>query len=111
VVAVKLQNSLRTGRAGDLAAMFNENVDLLIDSEGVHFDNISQNHAELILKSFFKRKPATDFNFIYQGSGGSSRYCSGLYKTANETYSVYVLMKRNQDQYLIQTLHFRREFK
>ncbi|WP_052354215.1 DUF4783 domain-containing protein [Flectobacillus major] len=105
----KLLTSLKQGHASELASMFNENVDLLIDTEQIDFSEISQTHAELILKSFFKRWPPQDFQLVHQGANSLSQYYTGVYKTNRGNYSVYILLKRNQDKFLVESIQFRKE--
>ena len=105
----KLLTSLKQGQASELASMFDENVDLLIDAEQIDFSEISQTHAEIILKSFFKRWPPQDFQLGHQGANSLSQYYRGLYKTNRGNYAVYILLKRNQDRFLVESIQFRKE--
>lgn len=106
----QLQLCLKQGQAGQLASLFDNNVDLLIDNEQVDFNDISNSQAEIILKSFFKRWPAQDFQVVYQGDQNGARYCTGLYKTPRGNYAVYVLMKRGgEGKFMIESLQFRKD--
>ncbi len=108
-VSSKIKNSLKAGNAKDLVNLFEKDVELLIDSENVEFSKISNTHAEQILKSFFKKRPPRDFQFMYQGTAASIRYSTGTYQSGSESYLVYILMKVSNGQYLIETLQFRKE--
>lgn len=108
-VTAKIKSSLKTGNAKELVNLFDKDVELLIDGEKVEFPKISNTHAEQILKSFFKKRPPRDFQFVYQGTAASIRYSTGTYQSTNESYLVYILMKATNGQYLIETLQFRKE--
>ena len=105
----KIKNSLKGGRAQELVTLFAKDVELVIDSEKVDFNKISTSHAEQILKSFFKKHPPLDFQFVYQGAGATVRYSTGTYLSGTDAYLVYILIKKSGSQYLIETLHFRKE--
>ena len=108
-VTAKIKSSLKTGNAKELVNLFDKDVELLIDGEKVEFPKIRNTHAEQILKSFFKKRPPRDFQFVYQGTAASIRYSTGTYQSTNESYLVYILMKATNGQYLIETLQFRKE--
>lgn len=108
IVNNKLQVSLRNGRAQELAMMFNDEVDLVIDSEDVDYSGIASNHAQLILKSFFMRNPPIDFQTVFRG--GAGRYYIGLLRTAKDTFNVSVVMKRAADgEFKIESIRFKME--
>ncbi len=118
-VASVVQRSLRTGSARQLAAYFDTTIELIIDTEAVEFQSVEAAHAELILKSFFRRHPPQRFQYVYQGMSDHQYYSSGNYQSGGQRFQVYVLMreKKGQDthsgvnqpqQYVINTLHFRK---
>lgn len=111
VLVNKLQSSLRYGRAEELALMFNNSVDLVIDSEDVDYTGITTSQAQLILKSFFKRNPPVDFQTIFQGdNGASTKYCTGFFKTAKDSFAVSVVMKKTSEgEFKIDSIRFKRE--
>ncbi|MFN8354648.1 MAG: DUF4783 domain-containing protein [Spirosomataceae bacterium] len=108
-VGIKIKNSLKGGYAKELVSLFDKDIELVIDSEKVEFNKISISHAEQILKAFFKKHPPRDFQFVYQGAGATVRYSTGTYFTGTEAYLVYILLKKSGNQYLIGTIHFRKE--
>ncbi len=105
----KLKSALKNGKANELVALFNKNVELVIDSEKVDFSKISTSQAEQILKAFFKKHPPHDFQFVYQSTGATMRYNTGTYLTGTDAYLVYILLKKAGNQYVVETLHFRKE--
>ncbi|GAB3776996.1 hypothetical protein GCM10028818_23430 [Spirosoma horti] len=102
--------SLRNGDASRLSARFAKTIELVIDAENVEFQALQATHAELILRSFFRKYPPHGFQFVYRGASDKLRYSTGTYATGGQVFSVYVLMRQTPDhQYAISALHFRKE--
>ena len=102
--------SLRSGDAGRLSARFAKTIELVIDTENIEFQAVQATHAELILRSFFRKYPPHGFQFVYRGSSDRLRYSTGTYETNGQVFAVYVLMRQTNDhQYAINALHFRKE--
>ena len=102
--------SLRSGDAGKLSARFAKTIELVIDTEKIEFSSVQAIHAELILRSFFRKYPPHNFQFIYKGTSDRLRYSTGTYETNGKNFSVYVLMHQIENQhYVINALHFRKE--
>jgi len=93
--------------AKKLAEYFNSTIDLEIgETDG----NYSKTQAEMIVRDFFKNSPLTSFTVNHQGSSNDgSKYFIGTYKTSNQEYRVYVLLKKQDDQHLIHQLQFEQE--
>lgn len=103
-----VSGSLRSGDASRLSAHFDKSIELIIDAENVEFQSLQATHAELILRSFFRKYPPNGFQFVYRGVANRLRYSTGTYVTGGQTFSVYVLMRQTANQqYVINTLHFR----
>ena len=114
-----VRQSLRTGSAQELAAHFDTNIELIIDTEAIEFPSVDATHAEIILKSFFRKHPPRRFQYVHQGTSEHQHYSTGTYQTNREKFQVYVVLKEATDsngqyaevgphQYLINTLHFRK---
>lgn len=104
--------SLRSGDAGRLSSRFAKTIELVIDTEKVDFQSLQATHAELILRSFFRKYPPHGFQFVHRGSSDRLHYSTGTYETSGQVFSVYVLMRQtNNHQYAINALHFRKEKK
>lgn len=104
-----IRSSFRSGSAQELAIHFDKQLELLIDSEAVDFQEVRAKHAELILSTFFKKHPPQDFQYVYQGGSAHLRYVTGLYKTGGSRFSVYVLMRQDaRHRFVINTLHLRK---
>lgn len=105
-----VQTSLITGNASQLSACFARSLELVIDTEQVDFPSLSPSHAELILRSFFRKYPPHGFRFVYRGASEHLHYRTGTYITDGQAFTVYVLMGRNAShQYVINSLHIRRQ--
>jgi hypothetical protein len=102
--------SMRSGDASRLSTGFARTIELVIDSEKVDFPAVQAEHAQLILRSFFRKYPPHSFQLTYQGSSDRLRYSTGTYESNGKQFSVYVLMRQtNKQQYIINSLHFRKE--
>ena len=102
--------ALKAGNSHDLARHFNNNIELIVESENVEFDKVSNTQAELILKNFFQKNPAKDFNYVHQGSSPEgAQYSTGTYQAHNGKYLVYIVLKQFGGKYMIDRIDFRRE--
>lgn len=110
-ISLPIKNAIKLGDAHALSAYFDQNLELVIDTENVDFNKINTTHAELILKSFFKKKPPHDFRYEYQGMTTSIRYCTGNYRSGKEQYWVYIIIKNKNTKPAIGSIHFKKENK
>ena len=109
-VSERIRGSIKTGNAHELASHFEKSMELVIDTERVSFRNVRNAQAELILKNFFKKFPPKDFKYVFQGTASKVRYCTATYQpAAGGNFQVYILMKITDKDYLINTLHFKKE--
>ena len=109
-IAEKIKGSIKSGNAHNLAVHFEKNLDLVIDAEHVEFRRVRDGQAELILKNFFKKYPPKDFKYGFQGTASKVRYCTATYQALNgNSCQVYILMRVTEKEYLINTLHFKKE--
>jgi hypothetical protein len=110
-ISTNIKNAIKSGDAVALATYFDQNLELVIDTEKVDYSKISTLQAKLILKSFFKKKPPIDFKYEYQGATASIQYCTGNYKCANEQYWVYIIIKNKKSGLSIGSIHFKKDEK
>lgn len=102
--------SLNSGNAYQLSAHFAKTIELVIDTENVEFSSVQATHAELILRSFFRKYPPHRFQFVYRGSSDRMRYSTGTYLTDGHSFAVYVLMRQASNRgFEINALHFRKD--
>jgi len=92
------------GNSHDLARHFNNTIQLILpDDEGRY----SRTQAELIVKEFFTKYPPKSFTLSHQGaSSDGSRYFIGVYKTENDSFQAYFLLKQVNGQELLHQLRF-----
>ncbi|MBC7891526.1 MAG: DUF4783 domain-containing protein [Sphingobacteriaceae bacterium] len=105
----RIRTALRQGNSHELAQLFSSRVELIIDSERINSSKVSSSQAEMILRAFFKKYPPADFQYVYQGTSSTIQYSTGTYRSGDDSYLVYILLKRGGDGYTIGTLHLRRE--
>jgi hypothetical protein len=86
-------SSIQNGNGTALAAFFNENVELVVDT---HDDVYSKSQAQQIVSEFFKANKPKQFNIIHQGGKDGARYAIGSLTTNTGTFRVYFLLK-NKD--------------
>jgi len=85
----------------------NNNVDVTIDG---NVDSYSKTQAEFALRDFFKNNPPSSFTIVHQGSSkGGLPYAIGQYLTNNETYRVWMRIKKTDGRYLIHEISFIKE--
>jgi hypothetical protein len=102
-----LRASLRAGSSKELVKNFNTMVELNFEGEK---SNYSRSQAELVLKEFFKEYPPTDFQYIHQGASKQGlTYVIGKYTFENGSFRVWILIKKFEDNYLVDSIDFSRE--
>ena len=109
-IAEKIKGSFKNGNAHSLADHFEKSLELVIDAERVDFRRVRDGQPELIMKTFFKTYPPKDFRYGFQGTASKVRYCTATYQTlSGSKFQVYILMRVTENDYLINTLHFKKE--
>ena len=92
--------SIQNGNDVSLAAFFNENVELVVES---HDDVYSKSQAQQIVAEFFKSNKPKQFSIIHQGGKEDARYAIGSLVTSTGTFRVYFLLKnKNNNSYIHQ---------
>lgn len=101
--------ALKSGSSKELAKFFNGNIELIIESESVDLDKVSDTQAELILRNFFQKYPAKDFSYGHQGASPEGlQYSTGTYETSNGSFLVYIVIKQFSGKYMIDRIDFRK---
>jgi len=96
----EIVTSIQNGNDVSLAAFFNENVELVVES---HDDVYSKSQAQQIVAEFFKSNKPKQFSIIHQGGKEDARYAIGNLVTATGTFRVYFLLKnKNSNSYIHQ---------
>ena len=96
---------LKTGNAKQVAAYFNETVELVIlDKENV----CSKDQGEMILSDFFKNNKPADFKITFQG-GTDSLYGIGKMQTSGANFRIYFMLKSFANKPLIVQLRIEKD--
>ena len=99
--------AIKSGSSKELAKYFGENVELHFDGDRSSY---SKSQAEFVLRDFFKKYPPVDFQYMHQGNSGEGlRYAIGKYVISNGSYRIWLLFKKNDDTYFVDTIDFTRE--
>lgn len=99
--------ALKAGSSKELVKNFNNMVELNFEGEK---SNYSRSQSELVMKEFFKKYPSTDFQYIHQGASKQGlTYVIGKYTFESGSFRVWVLIKKFDDNYLVDTINFSRE--
>ncbi len=100
--------AIRNGDTKELSAYLNNTVDISIfDDEKTY----SKSQAIKVLNDFFAKNPPSNFTEIHKGTsrGQDSHYCIGNLDTKNNSYRVYIYLKKHGNRYLIEELSFDEE--
>jgi hypothetical protein len=98
--------SFKAGNAAELAKFFHSNVELIIlENEDVY----SRSQAEQIIRKFFLEHKPVSFKVIHEGGSENSRYAIGRLKTEEQSYRVYILIKKQEESPLIHQLRIEEE--
>jgi hypothetical protein len=102
-----LRAALKAGSSKELVKNFNTTVELNFEGQK---SNYSRSQAELVLKEFFKKYPPTDFQYIHQGASKQGlTYVIGKYSFENGSFRVLILIKKFEENYLVDSIDFSRE--
>lgn len=105
-----ISTSFKIGNSELLASCLNKEIELIIDGDKIEFQHLPSLQAKNILNSFFKKNPPVSFNYVYQGNTNKElKYCIGSYRSKNQDFFVYMLIKKNKNQqFLINTIQLKR---
>ena len=99
--------AIKSGSSKELARYFGEFVELHFDGDRSSY---SKSQAEFVLRDFFKKYPPVDFQYVHQGNSGEGlKYAIGKYVISQGSYRIWLLFKKTNDTYYIDTIDFTRE--
>lgn len=99
--------AFREGDAAQLAVDFASSFDVILPGNEGTF---SKQQAEMILKDFFNKNRPKGFVINHQGtSNDGSRYAIGTYKTLNQNYRAYILLKSTGNKFQISQLQLEKD--
>lgn len=95
---------IRGGNVTGMAKYFDKSIDININNNQASY---SSSQAEIILKDFFSKNVVKEFNVAQGGNTGtSSQYAIGDLHTSTGLYQLYVVIKMNDNKFLIKQLRF-----
>lgn len=106
-VITQVKETIKAGSAKELSKFLNQTIDVTIDDK---MQSYSKAQAEFVLRDFFKQHPPNEFDIIHQGSSrGGQPFAIGQYKSANDTYRVFMKIKVVSNHQLVHEISFVRE--
>jgi hypothetical protein len=104
----EITRAISRGDADGISVYFDESVELaILDDEDVY----SKEVAAKKLKAFFAQYPPRGYSQVHRGTSKSkdSIYCIGNMTTDKAVFRVYIYMRVNGEQHLIQEVRFDKE--
>lgn len=102
-----LKEAVKANNAKEMVKYFNQSVDINIEGE---INNYSKAQSEFVLRDFFKKHPASDFNVLHTGSSPNGlKYAIGKYQSGTESYNVLIRVKESDKQFLVHEISFIKE--
>jgi hypothetical protein len=99
--------AIKSGSSKELAKYFGEMVELQFNGDRKSY---SKSQAEFKMKDFFRDFPPVDFQYVHQGNSGEGlKYAIGKYVINNGSYRIWLLFKKSNESYYIDTIDFTRE--
>jgi hypothetical protein len=106
-VIYQVKETIKAGSAKELSKYLFQTVDVTIEGK---VQSYSKAQAEFVFRDFFKQHPPAEFNIIHQGSSkGGQPFAIGQYKSADETYRVFMKIKSINKQQLLHEISFSKE--
>ncbi|HYG17694.1 MAG TPA: DUF4783 domain-containing protein [Ohtaekwangia sp.] len=106
-VVSQVKETIRAGSAKELSKYLYQTIDVTIDEK---VEAYSKAQAEFVFRDFFKQHPPAEFSIIHQGSSrGGQPFAIGQYKSAADTYRVFMKIKVVNNQQLVHEISFVKE--
>jgi hypothetical protein len=106
-VISNVRTAIKSGSSKELSQYFGTVVVLNFDGEK---SNYSKSQAEFVLKDFFKNYEPVDVEYIHQGDSKKGfKYIMGKYRSENGSFRIYILFKKDDSQYYVDTMDFTKE--
>lgn len=106
-VIYQVKETIKAGSAKELSKYLFQTVDVTIEGK---VQSYSKAQAEFVFRDFFKQHPPAEFSIIHQGSSkGGQPFAIGQYKSADETYRVFMKIKSVNKQQLLHEISFSKE--
>jgi hypothetical protein len=106
-VVSQVKETIKAGSAKELSKYLYQTIDVTIDEK---VEAYSKAQAEFVFRDFFKQHPPAEFSIIHQGSSrGGQPFAIGQYKSAADTYRVFMKIKVVNNQQLVHEISFVKE--
>jgi hypothetical protein len=106
-VIANVRMAIKTGSSKELSQYFGDVIVLNFDGEK---SNYSKSQAEFVLKDFFRKYEPIDVEYIHQGDSKKGfKYIMGKYRAENGSFRIYILFKKSETTYYVDTMDFTRE--
>jgi hypothetical protein len=103
----QVKETIKAGSAKELAKYLYQTIDVTIDDK---VESFSKPQAEFVFRDFFRQHPPAEFSIIHQGSSkGGQPFAIGQYKSAGDTYRVFMKIKVVNNQQLVHEISFVKE--
>ena len=103
----QVRETIKAGSSKELSKYLFQTVDVTIEGK---VQSYSKAQAEFVFRDFFRQHPPSEFNIIHQGSSkGGQPFAIGQYKSADETYRVFMKIKSVNRQQLLHEISFSKE--
>src|SRR5687768_13719203 len=103
----QVKETIKAGSAKELAKYLYQTIDVTIDDK---VESFSKPQAEFVFRDFFRQHPPAEFSIIHQGSSkGGQPFAIGQYKSAGDTYRVFMKIKAINSQQLVHEISFAKE--
>ena len=96
-------NAIKTGDASEVSKYFDNTVEITLPGKS---NSYSKSQGELVLRDFFSKNPAKDFQIIHQSEKEGSQYCIGNLETNNGIYRTTIYLRQKGGKQLVQELRF-----
>jgi hypothetical protein len=106
-VIYQVRETIKAGSAKELSKYLFQTVDVTIEGK---VQSYSKAQAEFVFRDFFRQHPPSEFNIIHQGSSkGGQPFAIGQYKSADETFRVFMKVKSVNKEQLLHEISFSKE--
>lgn len=96
-------NAIKTGNASGISKFFDNTVEITFPGKS---NSYSKSQAELVLRDFFSKNPAKNFQILHKSDNEASQYCIGNLETANGIFRTTIYLKQKGEKQVVQELRF-----
>ncbi len=99
-----ISRAINDGNAKDLSAHFSQSVDIGLPENDQEYRS---SQGKIVMEAFFERYPPDSFTVKQQGSTDAlSSFFIGKYTSSGKQFQVLVILKKEDENYLIHKLKF-----